>query len=175
MSEEQKVANVREIKEVDEITHNWFVCEKKTVHKANYYLLQDCKLPTTNKDGEEEGEFKPLNIFRVIAESLDTAEKFSGKIMDIPDIKEKFTSIKSRAVGKTHVEDYECVETYIHRLNDVGEVPDAVASDIFGGDLVGFVLQLRNAPEIRENLFYKQSLLKKKSVPQVKTSVLKSK
>lgn len=154
----------RIVKEVNSISHNWFVVEKKYAHKVNYYLLRDCEVPGPNESdfSTELGKVKikkELNIFNVIAESLEMGEKFSGKIAWFPDIKKNIERTETHAKGKYGVEEVKVTENYIHTIKDVGSVPDVDVKGLFGDEYEGFTLMDQYGH--KENLFYNKSLLKK--------------
>lgn len=151
VKKEQEVAvekKERIIKEVPSISHNWFVVDKKRIHKTNYYLLRDCKL---NDKGRIE---KKMNVFLAVAESLEAGDRFTGRIMNIADIEKVHEKIIPVANGRVGTKDVKVKEPYIHHLNDYGSVTDAEAASIFGSEYVGFTL---TCGQQKENLLYNSS------------------
>lgn len=134
----------REVVNVDSIAHEWKVLEKKGIGKVNYYLLQDYH------------KGKPKNLFNIIKESLEVGEKFTGRILDIPDAKRTVEREVIRADGLRGVKIERVIEPYIHRIMDVGSVTDEEAVDVFGREFKGITLVI-SGTEYKELLFTKHT------------------
>lgn len=138
--------------EVKSLAHDWKVLTKKRVHNTNYYLLKDV-LKT------------PISLFKIVAESKEVSEQFSGRIVEIEDIAEKFEIEKDKQV-KTDTGYKTMTETkkvpYIHKLWDFGMPPVDTALDIFSNHFAEDGLELvkvrLQAGERSELLFTTQKI-----------------
>lgn len=140
-----KPVNERKIVKVDLISHSWRVVEKKKIGKVNYYLMQDYS------------GGKAKNLFNCIKESLDIGEKFTGRIIDVPDAKLTVEVERVKATGARGIKVERIEEPYYHRITDVGTVSDDEFYDVFGDQFAGVTLLVEKIG-YKEHLFYKPSL-----------------
>jgi len=138
---------------VKEIAHDWKVKEKKRVGFINYYLLVD-------KNSK--------NIFKLVKESKDPIEHFSGRIVEIEDIEKKFEVERSKVLPDNRVVSEMIKVPYVHKLWDYAECGEEEMEQIFGKEYEYIKLVLKSNQDIFEFIFYKSNKKKDNSLKQKK-------
>jgi hypothetical protein len=130
---------------VKTVSHEWNVLEKKKIGKVMFYLLADVNVV--------DGKKKEKGIFRVVKESKDPMEHFTGRIVRIEDYDKEFESTVDVLKGRSIIQKVEPVP-YVHILRDFAICSVEESQDVFGEHLKPIRLIPEGLPEESETLLY---------------------